>query len=329
MKNRISLTLCAVLLGFTTSAQTYTFSVGTNPYVELDNAIYLSPEGEVWDDPEFEFNFPFAFDYFGVNLPALTGSFGYGAELFGTNFNLPVPVIVPVFCDPIDLGYMTDESLSSISYQVVGNSGSRILKVQWKNIGFYGQVVDDATPLDYMNYQAWFYEGSNRIEVRFGPSVITNPFEHFDNPGPSVFLISTYNFNTDQLGNSYYLYGNPANPTMDLTMDSQVLFTSNLDGIPADGQTYIFTPGTPSGVGLEKNNITFSIFPNPSTSSLNVLSSNDLEIIEIQILDISGRVVQTIFNPAQQLNIEDLNIGHYIIKISTQFGEYTEKFMKQ
>lgn len=329
MKNKITLVASAFFLGFSALSQTYTFSVGTNTYVELNNPIYLSPEGEVWDDPEFEFNFPFAFEYFGVNLPALTGSFGFGAELFGTNFNLPVPVFVPVFCDPIDLGYMSDEALSSISYQVVGSAGSRILKVQWKNIGFYGQVVDEVTPLDYMNYQAWFYEGTNRIEIRFGSSVITSPFDHFDNPGPAVFLISTYDFETDQLGNSYYLYGNPTNPTMGLTTNPDLLFTSHLNTIPVDGQTYIFTPSAPSGLLSEKNNFTFGIFPNPGSSIVNITGTEGQDITELQILDISGRVIKTYDNPNNQINIEDLINGHYIIKISTQYGLHAVKFIKQ
>jgi len=36
-------------------SKTYTFSVGTNTYIELDNPTYLTPVGEAWDDPDFEF----------------------------------------------------------------------------------------------------------------------------------------------------------------------------------------------------------------------------------------------------------------------------------
>ena len=331
MKNKIILVASAFFLGFSALSQTYTFSVGTNTYIELDNPTYLTPVGETWDDPEFGFDFPFVFEYFGVNLPALTASYGVGAELFGTNSNLQVPIFVPVFCDPIDLGYMSDNPLSSISYKVEGIIGNRILKVQWKNIGFFNQVDQGVTPLDYMNYQAWFYEGTNRIEIRFGASVINNPNDHFESQlgGPAVFLISTFDLITEQMGNTYYLTGNPINPTMNFTTDFDVLTSSSLSGIPANGQTYIFMPDAQSGLESEINNISFSIFPNPSSSILNIIGTNGIDIEEIQIYDISGRVMHTFYNQSHQLNIEDLNNGNYSIKISSSSGQYIEKFIKQ
>ena len=131
------------------------------------------------------------------------------------------------------------------------------------------------------------------------------------------------------MGNTYYLTGNPINPTMNFTTDFDVLTSSSLSGIPANGQTYIFMPDGQSGLESEINNISFSIVPNPSSSILNIIGTNGIDIEEIQIYDISGRVMHTFYNQNHQLNIEDLNNGNYIIKISSSSGQYIEKFIKQ
>jgi hypothetical protein len=116
---------------------------------------------------------------------------------------------------------------------------------------------------------------------------------------------------------------------MNFTTDFDVLTSSSLSGIPTNGQTYIFMPDGQSGLESEINNISFSIVPNPSSSILNIIGTNGIDIEEIQIYDISGRVMHTFYNQNHHLNIEDLNNGNYIIKISTSSGQYIEKFIKQ
>lgn len=86
---------------------------------------------------------------------------------------------------------------------------------------------------------------------------------------------------------------------------------------------------------LSTNDIKFSnnlnIYPNPSNQ--NIIVQNDdkyLENFNYKIIDLTGRIVKngnSKFN--EQINIENLTSGNYIIQIETENGErFTEKLIK-
>lgn len=51
----------------------------------------------------------------------------------------------------------------SVSYKLIGSSGSYILKIEFKDMGFVDYVTGTS-----MNFQIWLYEASNKIEFRYG-----------------------------------------------------------------------------------------------------------------------------------------------------------------
>jgi len=68
-----------------------------------------------------------------------------------------------------------------------------------------------------------------------------------------------------------------------------------------------------------------SIYPNPATSVLNVIASEDAKI---QVLDLSGKViteVQAFANETEKINIEGLAPGVYMVKVSNKAGVKTQK----
>jgi len=73
------------------------------------------------------------------------------------------------------------------------------------------------------------------------------------------------------------------------------------------------------------------LFPNPTNTLLNIQSSE--EITQIQVLDITGRVVvvRRIQNSEHiiQLNVNTLNNGHYLLRVQTTTDLKTLKFVKQ
>jgi photosystem II stability/assembly factor-like uncharacterized protein len=74
-------------------------------------------------------------------------------------------------------------------------------------------------------------------------------------------------------------------------------------------------------------NYSFSFYPNPSTDNLNIKS--EVLINEINILDITGKLIKTIKLNTSLINIEDLKEGIYFLKIITSTGESnTYKFIK-
>ncbi|MEZ4800124.1 MAG: hypothetical protein R2809_10190 [Flavobacteriales bacterium] len=59
------------------------------------------------------------------------------------------------------------EVVSEINYQVDGEEGSRIVKVEWKNVGFYDEFAANGTFNNITNFQLWIYETDNSFDFRF------------------------------------------------------------------------------------------------------------------------------------------------------------------
>jgi len=71
-----------------------------------------------------------------------------------------------------------------------------------------------------------------------------------------------------------------------------------------------------------------SIYPNPVQDQLFVEVGN-LDITEMSILDISGKVIKSIDVNALNVDVSDLNQGVYFLKISSNTGVSTKRFIKQ
>lgn len=86
-------------------------------------------------------------------------------------------------------------------------------------------------------------------------------------------------------------------------------------------------------LSLSDNNTTdFSIFPNPVNSEFFTIQARNNEIIqEVELVDILGKSVKKIaFNTAvnsENVNVDKLNAGIYIVKIKTDAGIGTQKIV--
>lgn len=75
----------------------------------------------------------------------------------------------------------------------------------------------------------------------------------------------------------------------------------------------------------------FTLYPNPAKNVLNISTKSSIEVHSITIYNLLGQVVLAIPN-AQNLNtvdISSLKTGHYFLKITSDKGSATEKFMKE
>lgn len=77
---------------------------------------------------------------------------------------------------------------------------------------------------------------------------------------------------------------------------------------------------------LENTQIT--IYPNPTTNSLNILA-NELQIKELSVLDMSGKMLINSKNAVKTLEMSSLSSGMYILKIVTNKGIARKRFIKQ
>jgi len=91
----------------------------------------------------------------------------------------------------------------------------------------------------------------------------------------------------------------------------------------------------PSGVNdLDHSKKSFSVYPNPTSDYLNILSSELEGEFEIDILDLSGKLLfskqgRLQLNEAYQINQMHLNRGVYILKLRNQTESYSEKLIIQ
>ena len=73
----------------------------------------------------------------------------------------------------------------------------------------------------------------------------------------------------------------------------------------------------------------FTIYPNPATTILNISNTNNVEIKNISVTDINGRVVKNQAGTLTQINVSDLNAGVYFVTIEAAEGKTTQKFIKK
>lgn len=78
----------------------------------------------------------------------------------------------------------------------------------------------------------------------------------------------------------------------------------------------------------ENNAQNISIYPNPVQSQLFV-ELGDIEITEVSIFDVSGKVIKLINLNASKVDVSDLKQGIYFLKVSSINGAFTERFIKQ
>jgi len=115
----------------------------------------------------------------------------------------------------------------------------------------------------------------------------------------------------------------------------------------ADDDEWYLQPATPivrlnfdvSTLGLnEANNISvLNVFPNPATDEVNVsLFLNDASDVRIDILNLNGKVIETITEVSQVSGLQNNTIdttgyatGLYIINIETQEGSFQRKLLKK
>jgi hypothetical protein len=72
----------------------------------------------------------------------------------------------------------------------------------------------------------------------------------------------------------------------------------------------------------------FDIYPNPTSNVLNISNTNNIEIKNISISDLNGRVIKNV-NGVTSINVSDLNEGVYFVSIETTEGKSTKKFIKE
>ena len=82
-------------------------------------------------------------------------------------------------------------------------------------------------------------------------------------------------------------------------------------------------------VGINKlySDLKIKIYPNPTSNQL--LIDTELDIREIEIIDITGKIIMTTKENTTTINVVNLTTGIYFIKLITDEKTITKKFVNQ
>lgn len=235
---------------------TYTLTTLSDTYAELTGATSIN-NGEIWDDPDYIVPIEFPFELNGNPITTLQFQ-GTGALLASATADPDIfTAVFPFEMDLIDRGASDTASLSPLSYLVEGSPGSRILKIEWKNAGSYSEYFTGTQDM-FINLQLWLYEGSNKIEFRFGEHLITDPDLFY---GLGVYMGLT---DANQVSDEYV---NPHFFTGAISMPELTTSDVTIEGTPEDGIVYQLTLSQLLEMIVTGQNSTSTCDPNGSASA--------------------------------------------------------------
>ena len=321
MKIKTTITLQFLLLYVSTFliGQSYSFEVRNSEYQELENSISLN-EDMVWDDDEFLIPIDIDFLFFDKPLNQL---YTDGTVFFSEIDEEKSQVLIPFLADLVDRGIVdiassSLQSLSNISYKIEDINGVKILKIEINNAGFYSDI-DDGISSDFVNYQLWLYEGSNNIEIHFGPSSIRDLDIAFDEAGLRVIFSEEFDSNVEVFAATMLLSGSSLSPNLHL-FDSYIFQDEDnffLDGIPPNGTIYSFSPLTTNTYNIVSSSI--KVFPNPTSNTVGVDLFDNQILEHIYLINQNGIVVKknTLSN---SMNLIDMTSGIYTLEVQLKSG---------
>lgn len=314
--------LLFLFLTFTSRAQEfpYPFSVYNEPFTYLEEATDLTA-GELWDDPEFVVPIGFDWTFFGNTISEIT-LLAPGSQMIGElSGEMTVDLYYPYVADIMNAS--TEEYVSPITYSLEGTPGDLIFKIEWRNVGFYGEFQQFGSFGNTTNFQMWIYQNGNMLEYRYGDNTIKSPDDIHFFGGPLVLIGDEVSIDGNTWTGLWTIAGDPDNPTV-TPMPENI---DNLDesyilsGEPASGTVYRF--GEEALNVRETNATDVVLWPNPAQDWLRILSTAPSNYT---IYNTVGQAVRSgqLINDQTDLNIADLESGIYIF--TTPEG-ISERFM--
>jgi len=221
--------LLTLLLPRSSEAQSYWFNFDNIPYSEIFGNVIIS--NQPFDDTLFkDIPIGFQFRYMGRSWTRLhihsDGQIFFGDD--PSNFDT-LRAIIPFGADLY--GDNTHRS-PSVSYESCGCAGAVMMKIQYKEFSLKG-----GTEEDFINFQVWLYESTGMIEFHYGPGNVSSASACFGGQTGPMTGIRTTIPGAEEVLYSLLLTSYSFGP--DTSMSPLPVY---LEGIPDNGQVYIFEP---------------------------------------------------------------------------------------
>ena len=86
--------------------------------------------------------------------------------------------------------------------------------------------------------------------------------------------------------------------------------------------------GTHSRVGInEAANFSLNVYPTVTADRLNIECSE--QVSRVDVMDVTGRTVMTLNGNQSNVNVQALTAGVYMLRVVTEQGTSTRKFVKE
>jgi len=192
-------------------------------------------------------------------------------------------------------------------------------EIEWLNFGFFNELESLDTMVSIGSVKIKL-KTANTVDLVYGDFAIVHPdlcFEGFGSLRPSVtYVDSSSNFST------WYIFGDPASPAIDTLSDTA------FDHLPAIGQTINLDFNKTNALKVYSNS-TLKIYPNPVTDIIHIQGNKDFTSSSFQIISMEGKAVMQGKLAGNDLNVDTLKTGNYIIRISSNHQTYLSRFIKQ
>lgn len=331
MKKLFGFWIGAMLLCITAKAQfPYTFSVYYDSYQSLSSGA-STVNSTVWFNSDI-YNLPVGFD-FKIDTSNCTAPAIEGGSTFVTDTGRGViSAFYLTDANLIDRGFL--DSISStkspIRYIVSGRNGQRIFKLEIANAAFFNELIYSVKD-DSVNMQIWLYEGTNVVELHYGPSNVSHGYNYFPREGhPTVGYVKDVDYALN--GTYYVLSGNPSAPDLDTIYATDGEYDHQPAGLtyfPPDGVVYRFTPKSLSVPGIAAISNT-AIYPTTCNDQINV-DYKSAEKADYRITAINGAATSlngNLQNGLNKIDISRLAAGMYMMELQSSSGKKVQKFVK-
>ena len=150
------------------------------------------------------------------------------------------------------------------------------------------------------------------------------------NPNKVEFIFENINLPFDDANNDgYVVFKIKTKPTLvvgnTISNSANIYFDYNF---PIVTNTATSTFSVLQNDTFEFDNY-FTIYPNPVDEVLNLNTKQATEIYSLTIYNLLGQQVQTTTNPTNTVDVSSLKTGNYIVKVVTDKGVSSSKFVKE
>ena len=276
-------------------------------------------------------------------LPHQGGNYGTITP-FKYQDKLVMPIMLSIGVNELKMSFLKTD----------GTTDGTVVLNQIDSFGVYNSVIcgNYLYFTDYWNTSLWRTNVENNgtlnlIDVQLGYEKVSNLTCHKDN------LYFSY-MNYHEIGEGNYEYegvlnvtnGNPNeihsiqlnridnDPISEITnihSDGNLLYMTMTERIHGN-ELYVANPDFVLSTeeineGLTKDNSKVLIYPNPTSSEINVVSNDQSKIKQIQLYDLTGKLMEIgLYNSNEvKINLEKYNSGIYLLKVQTEKNTTTKK----